>query len=177
MDREVAFFILKENCMPIVLSRIDDRLIHGQVVEGWMKVIRVTSIIVVSNELARDKMGQAMMSMAVPESVKVESLTIDDTAARYAVDRFEKENVMLLFSNPRDVRILIEKGVKIGSVNIGGMHFSPGKRRVMSTLNVDEEDVRNILSIADKGIELEGRVFPGDEKTNVADILKQMVAA
>jgi PTS system mannose-specific IIB component len=78
---------------------------------------------------------------------------------------------MLLFSNPRAVRMLIEKGVRIDSVNIGGMRFSPGKRRIISMLYVDNEDIKDIMSISDKGVELEIRAFPGDRKTNIADIL------
>ena len=161
--------------MPIVLSRIDDRLIHGQVVEGWMKAIPVSSVIVVSDKLSRDRMGQAMMSMAVPDSVKVESLSIDDTVARYTGGGFSAERMMLLFSNPGDVRRLLEKGVLLDSVNVGGMHFSQGKYKVTSSINVNDEDIRDILAIAGKGVELETRVFPGDDKMNIVPLLTKLI--
>lgn len=159
--------------MPIVLARIDDRLIHGQIVEGWLKVVGATQIMIVSDEVAKDKMQQALMSMAVPKSVKVFSLSIDDAAARYAKDQFAKDNVLLLFSNPRDVRRLVEKGVKIRSVNVGGMHFSPGKRQILRTLSVDDQDVQDLNAVSAAGIELEGRVVPTDERINVAEALKK----
>jgi mannose/fructose/sorbose-specific phosphotransferase system IIB component len=163
--------------MPIVLARIDDRLIHGQIVEGWLKVVQATQIIIVSDEVAKDKMQQALMSMAVPKSVKVYSLSIDDAAARYAKDQFAKDNVLLLFSNPGDVKRLIEKGVKLTSVNVGGMHFSPGKRQILRTLSVDDEDVKNLKAVSGTGIELEGRVIPSDERIDVAEAIKKETPA
>lgn len=162
--------------MPIVLARIDDRLIHGQIVEGWLKVVQANHIMIVSDEVSKDKMQQALMSMAVPKTIKVSSLSIDDTAAKYAKDQFGKDRILLLFSNPGDVRRVVEKGVKLESVNVGGMHFSPGKRQILRTLSVDEEDIKNLLALSDMGIELEGRVIPADERVNVSEILRNETA-
>ena len=162
--------------MPIVLARIDDRLIHGQIVEGWLKVVQANHIMIVSDEVSKDKMQQALMSMAVPKSIKVSSLSIDDAAEKYAKDQFGKDSVLMLFSNPGDVRRLLEKGVKVGSVNVGGMHFSPGKRQILRTLSVDEEDIKNLLAVSAMGVELEGRVIPADERVDVAAILKDETA-
>ncbi|MFH1369282.1 MAG: PTS sugar transporter subunit IIB [Elusimicrobiota bacterium] len=159
--------------MSIVLARIDDRLIHGQVVEGWLKTIQADHIVIVSDDVAKDKMQQTLMAMAVPKDIKVSSLTIEDAASKIIDGSFSKDRLLLLFSSPKDVRRLLDKGVKLSSVNVGGMHFSPGKKQILPTMSVDKEDVEELLDICGRGIELEGRVIPVAEKINVSVIIEK----
>lgn len=159
--------------MSIVLARIDDRLIHGQVVEGWLKVVQANHIIIVSDEVSKDKMQQTLMSMAVPKDIKVSCYSVDDAAGRILDGSLAKDRLLLLFSCPKDVRRLLDKGVKISSVNVGGMHFSSGKKQLLPTMSVDDEDAENLLEIRKRGIELEGRVIPVAEKTDVGGIIEK----
>lgn len=159
--------------MPIVLVRVDDRLIHGQVVEGWLKNIRINHIAVISDQVARDKMQQALLSMAVPSSIKVTNLPVDEATRKINDNFFEKDRVLLLLSRPQDVLRLIEGGVKLTSVNIGGMHYSPGKRQVLRNLSVDESDLLSLRAISRQGVELEGRVLPSDDRIDVIEALRR----
>lgn len=159
--------------MPIVLTRIDDRLIHGQVVEGWLKAINVNHIVVISDDVARDKMQQALLGMAVPSSVTVTVLAVDDAAASLQRGTFEKDSVLLLLTRPADVLRLIERGVSIPSVNIGGMHYAQGKTQLLRNLSVDGGDVNALFSLADRGVELEGRILPRDERVDILEVLKE----
>lgn len=159
--------------MPIILARIDDRLIHGQVVEGWLKAIGADQIMIVSDEVAKDKMQQTLMSMAVPKEIKVSCLSIDDAAGKLLDPSVHMSRIMLLFSYPKDVKRLMDKGVKLTSLNVGGMHFSPGKKQILPTMSVDNEDVEMLMEIGGRGVELEGRVIPVAEKTDVMEILEK----
>jgi mannose/fructose/sorbose-specific phosphotransferase system IIB component len=162
---------MQVSIMTIVLTRIDDRLIHGQVVEGWLKSIRANRIVVLSDDVARDKMQQILMGMAVPASIKVCSFSIDDGAGQLLAKAFdgEKDRVLLLLSRPRDVVRLLAQGVRLATVNVGGMHFSPGKRQVLRNLSVDDDDVAALRQIAAAGVELEGRVLPQDDRVNIME--------
>jgi len=157
--------------MDIVLTRIDDRLIHGQVVEGWLKTIGVSHIVVVSDEVAADKMQQILLSMAVPRNIKVTNYSVEDGARKLQEPQPGKDRVLLLLSRPLDVLRLIEGGVKLGSVNVGGMHYSQGKRQILRNISVDEQDVKALRDIAARGVTLEGRVLPSDDPVNVIDVL------
>lgn len=159
--------------MPIELVRIDDRLVHGQIVQGWLKIIDINKIVVVSDIVANDQMQQMLLMMAVPSSVDLEMKTIKDASRDALEGKYDKPKTMLLFSNPSDVLGMLENGVDIKSVNVGGMHFSNGKRQVLCNLSVDDKDVEALARIHRKGIEIEGRVLPADERVDVYPVIER----
>ncbi|MCX5781957.1 MAG: PTS sugar transporter subunit IIB [Elusimicrobia bacterium] len=159
--------------MPIVLARIDDRLIHGQVVEGWLKKIRVTHILVVSDEAARDEMQKTLLGMAAPSNVKVSTLSVDDAVSEIKLNIFDKDFLLILFSNPADALKFLNLGVKLASINVGGMHFSSGKRQILKNLSVDNSDIDAFENISKLGVELEGRILPDDTKIDVMSIIRE----
>lgn len=160
--------------MAIEVVRIDDRLIHGQIVQGWLKVVEVNKILLVSNEVAEDKMQQILLSMAMPNTVKLVIKNIDDASYELANDVYDKDKLMVLFSNPQDIVKVLENGVKFKSVNVGGMHFSHGKTQILKNLSVDKQDVISFLKLIENDVELESRILPADERHSIIeDINKQ----
>ena len=160
--------------MSIKIVRIDDRLIHGQIVQGWLKTIQVDKILVVSDVVANDEMQQVLLSMAVPSSVKLVIKNIKDASCELANDVYEKDKLMILFSNPQDIVKVVENGIKIQSINIGGMHHAHGKKQLRTNLSVDKNDVESFLKLLSLGIELEARALPQDERYNIVyDIQKE----
>ncbi|MCB4792478.1 MAG: PTS sugar transporter subunit IIB [Elusimicrobia bacterium] len=158
--------------MPIVLARIDDRLVHGQVVEGWLRVIKASYIIVVSDDVAKDRLQQTLLTIAVPKNVKIECLSIEDSAKRLLSAHLDNEMILLLFSTPDDTLRLLKSGVKLTSINVGGMHYVEGKKQILRTLSVNKKDVDTLTEISNMNIELEGRVLPNDERNNIMEVLK-----
>lgn len=161
--------------MPIVLVRIDDRLVHGQIVQGWLKVIDVNLIVVASDAVASDPMQQMLMAMAVPSNVELEIKSVNDTLNAIIKGDYEKSKTMILAGNPSDILFLIDNGAGFKSVNVGGMHFVPGKRQILCNLSVDDNDVENLYKIYSKGIEIEGRVLPADERTNIISVIEKEI--
>jgi len=159
--------------MPIELVRIDDRLIHGQIVQGWLKVIHINKIVVVSDAAANDQMQRMLLMMAVPSSVELEIKMISDASKDALEGKYDRHKTMFLFSNPSDVLDVIENGVDIKSVNVGGMHFTVGKKQLLCNLSVDDKDIEALSKIYSKGIEIEGRVLPADERVNVAAVIER----
>jgi len=153
----------------IEIVRIDDRLIHGQIVQGWLKTVHITAILVVSDEVSNDQMQQILLAMAVPSTVKLIIKDIKDASCEIANDVYEEEKLMILFSNPQDVVKMIDNGVKFKSVNVGGMHFAHGKKQLLSNLSVNENDVKSFLYLISEGIELESRALPQDDRYNITE--------
>jgi len=158
----------------IKIVRIDDRLIHGQIVQGWLKTVEVDKILIVSDEVANDEMQQILLSMAVPSSVKLVIKNIKDASYELSNDVYEKDKLMILFSNPQEAVKIVDNGIKFQSINIGGMHYSHGKKQLLPNLSVDKNDVISFLKLIDSGIELETRALPQDDRYNaVNDIQKE----
>ena len=159
--------------MPIILVRIDDRLVHGQIVQGWLKSIDVNKIVVASDAVADDNMQQILMSMAVPSNVELEIKNVKDTTEAINCGKYDSAKVMVLVASPKDVLYMIENGADIKTVNVGGMHFIHGKRQILCNLSVDDNDVKDLYAIYTKGIEIEGRVLPSDERTNIIPLIEK----
>ena len=86
---------------------------------------------------------------------------------------YSGQRVMLLFTNPQDPLKLIEAGVGITSLNIGGMAYREGKQQLTSAVSVNSEDVDSFKRLKELGIELDVRKVSSDSKTNMMDLLKK----
>jgi mannose/fructose/N-acetylgalactosamine-specific phosphotransferase system component IIB len=144
----------------LVLSRIDDRLIHGQVVEGWVNFLKATWILVADDVVASNALQRSIMELSVPQGLKVTIGRVDDICKRLMSTEFDAERVILLFSNPTAVLHALKAGLKCTMLNIGGMHYVPGKRKLLNVLAVDDADFDALKEIASRGIHVDVQTVP-----------------
>jgi mannose/fructose/N-acetylgalactosamine-specific phosphotransferase system component IIB len=144
----------------IVFVRIDDRLIHGQVVEGWVNFLKATCIIVADDHVATNSLQKSIMEISVPEGLKVAIDSVEDVCAQLRTSAFDTERVILLFSNPSDVLRALKSGFDCRSLNIGGMHYVQGKRKLLDVLAVDDIDLDALKEIAARGIRIDVQTVP-----------------
>jgi PTS system mannose-specific IIB component len=160
--------------MTLGLVRIDDRLIHGQVATRWTKETNVTRIIVVSDEVAADTVRKTLLTQVAPPGVTAHVVDVDKMIRVYNNPKYAGERVMLLFTNPTDVERLVEAGVKITSVNIGGMAFRQGKTQVNNAISIDAKDIEAFNKLNARGIELEARKVSSDQKLKMMDLIAKV---
>mgnify|MGYP002625192505 FL=1 len=143
----------------IVLVRIDNRLIHGQVATQWTSTVGANLILVANDEVAGNKMRQNLMNMAAPQGVATRYFSIQKT-----IDVIGKasprQKIFIVAETPEDVLTLVKGGVPIKKVNIGNMHMSEGKRQVATSVAVNDEDVAAFKELQELGVELEIRRVP-----------------
>ena len=143
----------------ILLTRIDNRLIHGQVATQWNSTLGANLILVANDDVAGNKMRQNLMNMAAPTGVATRFFSLQKT-----IDVIHKaspkQHIFLVAENPSDVLTLVKGGVPIRKVNIGNMHMSDGKRQVATSVAVDDADVAAFKELQDLGVELEIRRVP-----------------
>lgn len=162
--------------MNICLARIDDRLIHGQVATRWTKETNVTRIIVVSDEVANDNVRKTLLTQVAPPGVTAHVVGVEKMVRVWNNPKYARERVMLLFTNPTDVLRIVEQGVDIKSVNIGGMAFRQGKTQVNNAVSVDEKDIDAFRQLNARNIELEVRKVSGDPKLKMMDLVAKVGA-
>lgn len=159
--------------MVIGLARIDDRFIHGQVATRWTKETNVSRIIVVSDEVAADNVRKTLLTQVAPPGVTAHVVDVAKMIRVYNNPKYAGERVMLLFTNPTDVERIVEGGVKITSVNIGGMAYRQGKTQVNNAVSVDEKDIEAFKKLNARGIELEVRKVSNDPRLKMMDLLSK----
>lgn len=153
--------------MNIVLARIDDRLIHGQVATIWSRYTKCQRIIVCNDEVEKDSIRRILLEQVAPPGVRASVVGIDKAIRVYNNPRYKDDRVLLLFTNPTDVVRMVEGGVDIKSVNIGGMSFKDGKRQITSVVSVNDEDIEAFQKLHKRGIELEIRKVSSDSKVDL----------
>ncbi|WP_346825335.1 PTS mannose transporter subunit IIAB [Serratia inhibens] len=160
--------------MKIGLARIDDRLIHGQVATRWTKETNVSRIIVISDEVAADHVRKTLLTQVAPPGVTAHVVDVAKAIRVWNNPKYAGDRVMLLFTNPTDVWRLVEAGVDIKSVNIGGMAFRQGKTQVNNAVSVDEKDIEAFKKLNDRGIELEVRKVSSDSRLKMMDLINKL---
>ncbi|MFA5073513.1 MAG: PTS sugar transporter subunit IIB [Nitrospirota bacterium] len=155
----------------IVLTRIDDRLIHGQTVEGWVTFLKATRILVADDAVASNKFQRSVMELAVPEGLALTIGTVQEISNLLKASAFDRERVIVLFSNPADLLRALDAGMEIKSVNIGGMHFAPEKQKLLDVLAVDQKDLDALREMSARGIEVLIQTVPTERSVTLAQVL------
>ena len=158
--------------MKIVLARIDDRLIHGQVATVWSKVTGCTRIIVCDDDVAKDQIRSTLLKQVAPAGIKSHVVDLDKAIRVYENPKYADDKCLLLFTNPTSVLYMIEHGVDIKSINIGCMSFKEGKHQITGAVSVDDKDIAAFKKLNEMGIELEIRKVDTDKKVMLMDVLK-----
>lgn len=147
--------------MPVVLARIDDRLIHGQVTVGWSRQLRPDRIILADNAVAADPWQSRVYASTVPPGIEVAILPLARAAAFLADPRNLDERILLLTGSAAEMNELLRMGAPAGRINVGGIHFGPGRKEMLPFVFVDQEDLNAFERLLDLGAELSAQQVPG----------------
>lgn len=155
----------------IVLTRIDNRLIHGQVATQWCGVVGANLLLVANDKVAGDEFRQGLMNMAAPAYTQTRFFTIEKTCA--IIDKASPaQKIAIICETPQDVLRLVEGGVPIKKVNIGNMHMADGKRQVATSVAVDDDDVATFKKLQELGVELEIKRVPDTPTENLEKLFR-----
>jgi mannose/fructose/N-acetylgalactosamine-specific phosphotransferase system component IIB len=170
--------------MAIVLARIDDRFIHGQVTVGWSQKLRPQRIVLCNDEIAADPWQSRVYRASVPPHIKVSILSGAETAAALLAVQGgpvdgprAEEKTILLAGSPADMHALLTEGLALGEVNVGGMHYTDGKVALLPYVYVDRTDVDVFRSFLQRGVRLVARQVPGGREVTLDEPLLAAVEA
>ncbi|MFA6583319.1 MAG: PTS sugar transporter subunit IIB [Elusimicrobiaceae bacterium] len=156
--------------MAIVFVRIDDRLIHGQVVEGWIPYLDVNEVVVINEDAAQDEIRKTLMRLSLPDEIGLEIMDAKEGALYLNKNASSAKRTLVLLASPEEAVNLIKNGYKPGSINVGGMHYSVGRTQIGRAVFLDDENIKCLKAIAENGVKLEGRGVPSDSARNFLDV-------
>lgn len=157
----------------IVLARVDDRLIHGQVMTKWSKGMNINALFVVDNDTAKDPFMKDIYMMSTSNTgMTIKVLSIDEVIDYWDKDNFEKYRVILLFKSIAAVREAIDKGLPVQRLNLGGIAKTKDSKFVIPNIAIKPKDIDVLKEIESKGIEVFFQVVPDTKSVSLKDAIK-----
>ena len=153
-----------------LLARIDDRLLHGQVAIGWAASLKPARIFVVDDAAASSAWESALYAASPPPGAVVEVLSVDAFAAR-ARDGLDAARSFLLVRSPEAALKLLDLGVALDRLNVGGLRHKEGAREVLAYVWLRPADEEALRRLADRGVKLLARDLPMNPEHDLAALL------
>ena len=158
--------------MPISLFRVDERLIHGQVVLGWGSLLRPERYAVVDDAVAASDWEQELYLLGLPDGVEARFLSVDQAAEQLQEWRDDEVRTVVLARDIETVLRLAAGGRMVGdAVNIGGLHHGPGRTQVLSYVYLDDLDRRRLAELAEHGVSVAARDLPSSKEVGLSSLL------
>lgn len=146
----------------MALVRIDNRLIHGQIIETWLPHTGAKCILVANDELSSDSMQQSIMSLAIPQSVQSIFVNVENVQDELNTDGRGDSDTIVLFSNCTDAKRAFEAGFEYDSLNVGNVHYVPGKTQISPSVALSDDEEGCLRFLNRQGVELDFRCVPND---------------
>lgn len=152
-------------------TRIDDRLIHGQVVAAWLRAYsKVKHILVIDDKTRQDPFMQEMFSLLVPTGISIEIRSVEE-AIQQLNSGLEKPT-MIIVKVPQTIKALVDAGIPIDFVNIGGMGLTPGRKKFFQNISTSPEENAILRELVQRGIKVEIQIIPAQKQVDMAALLK-----
>jgi fructoselysine and glucoselysine-specific PTS system IIB component len=155
----------------IKLIRIDDRLVHGQVAFTWVPSLGIDCLIVANDKIAKDDFQKMTLGLAKPAGVKLLIKSVADTITFLNDEKNKAAKILTLINSIKDAATLASGVSEISSINFGGIRAKENAKLISKAVAVTDEDVVLIKELLQKGIELEIRQVPTDEKQKVGSLI------
>ena len=156
--------------MPVVLARVDDRLIHGQVVVGWVRSLEADCLLVANDAVAADPMQRQLLPMAVPPQIKVGIFKVREAAEALLHGKYEGRRIIVLFASLSDA-LAFHGVMPLERLNLGGIRQAPGRKPLRTAIALSELDVSAARALMEAGAELSIQMVPGEH----AEALKPLL--
>lgn len=159
--------------MSVLMYRVDERLIHGQVVVGWGSSLRPERIVVVDDVLADSPWEQELYAMGVPAEMEAEFESVASALDRLPAWQEGSERVLLLTRNIGTMMSLARSGLlRDVEVNIGGIHHAPGRSQILRYVFLSDGERRELEALSEQGVRVVARDVPGARGVELEDLVR-----
>ena len=155
----------------IKLTRIDDRLLHGQVAFTWTPALGVDCILVANDKVAGDEFQKMALGLAKPPGAKLLIKPITGAISFLNDPKNTHQKILVIINSIHDAHALCKEVSEIRSVNFGGIRNKEGARSISKSVSVTDAEVSLIREMLDKGLELEVRQVPTESRQMLKNLI------
>lgn len=154
--------------MSIVLVRVDDRLLHGQVMEAWVPFCKATCVIVANDRVNLNHTQRVALESCATRKVAIEVKGLREAVEDINSGRLDGERVIVIMANSQDAMRAYSEGLVFTAINIGNIHHNGKGRRVTPSVYLDTADEEVLLNFKRLGVEVDIRAVPWDKKAVIS---------
>lgn len=154
----------------LVFTRIDDRLIHGQVCTAWLKTLpNVRHVLVVDDKVCQDPFMAEMFALLIPSHISIEVRSVEEATAILKAGL--PKPTMMIVKVPDTVKRLIDNGIDIDFVNVGGMGMTAGRKKLFQNISASDEEREIFKELIANGVKVEIQIIPAAKQFDVSKVL------
>jgi PTS system mannose-specific IIB component len=163
----------------VALVRVDNRLVHGQVLEAWLPALDAHGILVADDEAAGNVLARSAMALAIPPGVNFSVLRLEAAAdlLKPGGKGPQAQRTLVLLRDVRDAIKLHQSGVAIPQLNLGNVHFGVGRKQVAPSVFLDQGEMTALDQLAASGTTVEIRAVPTEQPLPLGQIRARFSAA
>ncbi|MGC9323710.1 MAG: PTS sugar transporter subunit IIB [Desulfomonilia bacterium] len=158
--------------MNIVLVRVDDRFIHGQILESWIPFLKAQSVIVANDTLSQDQFQKTIMSMAIPEKILFRIVSVQEVFHLMDDQNLDGKRTLIIVSTIGDAYTLFTSGVRFSSLNLGNTKASEGSRQVSYSVWISERDLSYLKLLMNMGVDIGLQSVPRERLIDMKSLIR-----
>ena len=155
----------------IVLTRIDDRLIHGQVMTAWVKKTRANQILIIDDEVAKDDFMSEILKMSAPAGIDIVVKGLEDAVTFLNEQETENKRLIILVKAPITIDVIVEKGIVIDKLVVGGMGAKANRRVLYKNISASDEERATFKKLIERGIPVVIHIIPDQKEIDLSKYL------
>ena len=156
----------------VILLRIDDRLLHGQVAFSWLNTMGPDAIVIANDEILSNEIQKTAIKMAKPAGIKMTIRSLEDGIDLINNDRVKKMKLFVVVKTTEDaLKVIKEVKERIPLVNIGGISNRTKGNNIAKGIYLSDQDIINIKEIQKLVDKVDARIVPTDKKRNINDLI------
>ena len=149
----------------MLILRVDDRLIHGQVIAGWVRPLGINSIVIASNKLSHDEWACNAYRLAIPDGIDFSCYTIGECVRN--IPKENKRRIMIIVESVTEASELFKKGLVVKEINVGGLSYREGAREIAPYIYLSTADIESVVYLHSHGVKITGKQLPNSVAIDV----------
>ena len=159
----------------VKMTRVDYRLVHGQIGSNWIRELSIDKIIIPCDEVVEDPFMVEMFEMASPPGTKIVAYSVEEAVKKWDEDQYGEGNILILFRYIADAYKAYNLGLKYESLNVANVHASPERKYASSTVHLSTEEMHMLLELQDKhNVNVYNQAIPMDKVIKLDKLIKNL---
>ena len=151
--------------------RVDNRLVHGQIISTWIQHLRLKSFVVANDALPLNDLQMTMFRMAIPEEISFRALSIEDAAVWLNENKSTMASTMVLLASLDDALRLFNSGHPFPRLNLGNIHHAPGRTAITNAVYLGDKDIKCLQDLARRGVRSEVKSLPSESPHDLKSVI------